>query len=118
MPFAGHRTRWRSNTAAGMLVGGWVSVGLLWPAAALAGDPMAGLAKSALCASCHGIVGRSPIPSYPNLAGQNALYFEYALRLYKSGARKGDQAGMMFTVAQPLSEKDIADLAAYYASLE
>jgi cytochrome c553 len=86
-------------------------------APAHAGDPVAGLGKSAICASCHGPLGLSPVPTYPNLAGQNQLYLEYALRLYRSGERRGDQAGMMYTVAQALSDTDIADLSAYYAAL-
>jgi cytochrome c553 len=85
------------------------------PAAADA--PQKGLAKSAICASCHGVAGRSPVPTYPNIAGQNALYIDYALRLYRDGRRSGEQAGMMYTVTQALSDADIADLAAYYASL-
>jgi len=85
---------------------------------AAAADAQAGFAKSAICASCHGQAGVSPVPTYPNIAGQNALYLEYALHLYKAGERRGEQAGMMYTVAQALSEADIADLAAYYASLK
>jgi cytochrome c553 len=84
---------------------------------AAAGDAAAGLAKSAICASCHGPLGLSPVPTYPNLAGQNRLYLAYALHLYRSGERRGDQAGMMYTVAQALSDTDIDDLAAYYAAL-
>ncbi|MFM9861618.1 c-type cytochrome [Pseudoxanthobacter sp. M-2] len=94
---------------------GLAAFGLAAPAHA--GDAAAGLAKSAICASCHGPLGLSPVPTYPNLAGQNRLYLEYALRLYRSGERRGDQAGMMYTVAQALSDTDIADLAAYYADL-
>jgi cytochrome c553 len=90
---------------------------LAFAAPAHAGDPVAGLGKSAICASCHGPLGLSPVPTYPNLAGQNQLYLEYALRLYRSGERRGDQAGMMYTVAQALSDTDIADLSAYYAAL-
>jgi len=76
-----------------------------------------GLKKSAICASCHGPVGVSPNPTYPNIAGQNPLYIEYALRAYRSGERGGTQAGMMYTVTQALSDTDIKDLAAYYGSL-
>lgn len=94
---------------------GLVAFGLVPPANA--GDAAEGLAKSAICASCHGPLGLSPVPTYPNLAGQNRLYLDYALRLYRSGERRGDQAGMMYTVAQALSDTDIADLAAYYADL-
>jgi cytochrome c553 len=77
----------------------------------------AGFGKAALCASCHGPAGISPVPTYPNLAGQNELYLAYALRRYRSGEREGEQAGMMFTVAQALSDEDIEDLAAYFSSL-
>jgi len=77
----------------------------------------AGLPKSAICASCHGPVGISPVPTYPNLAGQNTLYIEYALRAYRAGERGGAQAGMMYTVSQALTDTDITDLANYYASL-
>lgn len=90
---------------------------LAFTAPAHAGDPVAGLGKSAICASCHGPLGLSPVPTYPNLAGQNPLYLDYALRLYRSGERRGEQAGMMYTVAQALSDTDIADLSAYYAAL-
>jgi cytochrome c553 len=76
-----------------------------------------GLARSAICASCHGPAGISPIPTYPNIAGQNPLYLGYALRRYKQGERRGEQAGMMYTVTQSLTEQDITDLAAYYAAL-
>lgn len=80
-------------------------------------DAEAGLPKSAICASCHGPAGISPVPTYPNIAGQNQLYLEYALRRYRAGERGGDTAGMMFTVTQALTDTDIRDLAAYYASL-
>ncbi len=102
----------------GTLAAAAITLAAILPAtAAEAADPAAGLAKSAICASCHGPLGLSPVPTYPNLAGQNALYLEYALRLYRSGERRGEQAGMMYTVAQALTDTDVADLAAYYASL-
>jgi cytochrome c553 len=83
----------------------------------LASDASKGLAKAAICASCHGPVGVSPVPTYPNIAGQNPLYIEYALRRYRAGDRRGEQAGMMYTVTQALSDADISDLAEYYAQL-
>jgi len=95
-----------------------VITGLAGVATALASDASAGLAKSAICASCHGPVGISPVPSYPNIAGQNPLYLDYAIRRYRDGQRSGDQAGMMFTVTQALTDADISDLAAYYGSLK
>ena len=110
--------RWATRVAGVLTVLaslGTATLGLAAPARA--GDPAAGLGKSAICASCHGPLGLSPVPTYPNLAGQNALYLAYALRLYRSGERRGDQAGMMYTVAQALTDTDIDDLAAYYAAL-
>jgi cytochrome c553 len=83
----------------------------------LASDASKGLAKAAICASCHGPVGVSPVPTYPNIAGQNPMYLEYALRRYRAGERSGDQAGMMYTVTQALSDTDISELAAYYGQL-
>jgi cytochrome c553 len=85
--------------------------------AVAAADAAKGLTKAAICASCHGPAGVSPVPGYPNIAGQNPLYLEYALRRYRAGDRHGDQAGMMFTVTQALSDADIGDLAAYYGAL-
>lgn len=113
MPASRPVGQYRSCAAAAMLLSTLGSCG-----AANAQDQAAkGLAKSAICASCHGPAGLSPIPSYPNIAGQNPLYIDYALRRYKLGERRGEQAGMMYTVAQSLSDEDIKDLAAYYAAL-
>jgi cytochrome c553 len=111
--FVGYQRLLRLFHAA-IAVGG---IGLGNITAAMASDAAAGLAKSAICASCHGPVGISPVPSYPNIAGQNPLYLDYAIRRYRDGERCGDQAGMMFTVTQTLTDADISDLAAYYGSL-
>lgn len=83
-----------------------------------AGDPAAGKAKSATCAGCHGMDGKAMVPTYPNLAGQNAAYLEGALKAYKTQERKGYQAALMYGMSAGLSDQDIADLAAYYASLK
>ncbi|WP_016957001.1 c-type cytochrome [Catenovulum sp. SX2] len=83
-----------------------------------AGDIEAGKAKAAMCAACHGAEGKAMIPTYPNLAGQNAPYLESSLRAYKSGERKGGQAAIMAGMAAALNDQDIANLAAYYASLK
>ena len=83
-----------------------------------AGDAEKGKAKAAMCAGCHGANGIAMVPTYPNLAGQNAAYLEGALKAYKTQARKGYQAGIMYGMASGLSDQDISDLAAYYASLK
>ncbi len=78
-----------------------------------AGDPQAGKSKSITCAGCHGSDGNSQIPTNPILAGQHANYLLHALKAYKSGAR---QNAIMASMVAPLSEQDMKDLAAYYAS--
>ena len=86
--------------------------------AAVAGDVAAGKAKSAVCAACHGANGIATIPGYPNLAGQNEQYIVNQLKLFKSGERKSGQANIMAPMAAPLTDADIANLAAFYASLK
>jgi len=82
-----------------------------------AGDPKAGKLKTSMCAGCHGIPGwRTSYPavySVPLLGGQHAEYIVTALKAYKSGERKHPS---MMGIAGSLSEQDMADLAAYYAS--
>lgn len=87
------------------------------PFAAQAGDIEAGKAKAAACAGCHGADGKAIMPMYPNLAGQNAVYIESAIKAYKAGQRTGGQAPIMQGMAASLSDADISDLAAYYSSL-
>ena len=57
------------------------------------------------------------MPLYPHLAGQNAAYLAHALQAYKKGERNGGQAEVMKAFVAGLSEEDIDDLAAWYASL-
>jgi cytochrome c553 len=78
-----------------------------------AGNADAGKTKSAACAACHGGDGNSAIAANPKLAGQHADYLAQALREYKSGARKN---AIMQGMAKPLSEQDIADISAFFAS--
>ena len=54
-------------------------------------------------------------PNYPVLAGQHADYMAHALRQYRSGERKN---AIMLGIATPLSDSDIEDLSAWFASLE
>ena len=77
------------------------------------------LAKTYNCASCHGAdYTKSIDPSYPKLAGQHAKYLEHALTTYKRGdGPNGRNNAIMTAQVKPLSNKDIADLAAYLHSL-
>lgn len=84
----------------------------------LAGDAAAGKAKSAVCAACHGAAGIAAIPTYPNLAGQNEAYLVSSLKAYKLKQRSGGMAAIMQGQAAALSDADINNLAAYYASLK
>ena len=78
-----------------------------------AGDKEAGKAKSATCAACHGADGNSSIAANPKLAGQSADYLLKQLKEFKS--KKRDNATMSGMVAG-LSDQDMEDLAAFYAS--
>lgn len=66
-----------------------------------------------VCVACHGADGNSPIPVNPVLAGQFREYLFKQLRNYKSGDR---QNAIMNGIAAGLSEQDMRDVAAYYAS--
>lgn len=96
--------------AAATLVIAGVSMGTVQAA----GDVEAGAEKAATCAACHGADGISQIVTYPILAGQYPSYLTQALKSYRDGTR---QNAIMAGFAGALSDQDIADLAAYFASL-
>ncbi|PSJ37828.1 c-type cytochrome [Zobellella taiwanensis] len=83
------------------------------------GDVEAGKAKSATCVACHGNDGNSPADMYPKIAGQHASYIEKQLLEFKAAATGGvgRANAIMGGMVMPLSEQDMADLAAYYASI-
>lgn len=80
-------------------------------AAHATGDVAAGRDKAKGCANCHGADGKGRVP----LAGKKADYLAEQLRAYRAGTRKEQ---MMNMLAKGLSDQDIADLAAYFASLK
>jgi cytochrome c553 len=84
---------------------------------ALKGDPAEAHKKIAMCEGCHGIPGYKtayPVVYHvPKLGGQSDAYLRNALNAYKSGERGHPS---MRGIALSLSDKDIADLAAYYAT--
>lgn len=82
---------------------------------ALAGDAAAGKAKAATCGGCHGANGISAIPTYPNLAGQKEAYLVKQLKAFKDKSRKDPTMNAM---AAPLSDADMANIAAYYAGMK
>ncbi|HHP0450586.1 TPA: c-type cytochrome [Vibrio harveyi] len=100
------------------IMGAMVALTMLSGQALAAGDAAAGQAKAAVCAACHGADGIAVIPDYPNLKGQNEQYIESSIKAYKAGQRTGGLAPVMQAQANLLSDEDIANLAAYYASLK
>jgi len=99
------------TTVATLLLIGLTSVS----AHAGGGDAVIGKTKATPCFACHGQDGKGIAPNYPVLAGQHPDYLAHALEQYRSGARKNP---IMAGFAGPLSDDDIADLAAWFGSLE
>ena len=98
----------------------FASLSLAGPWAAAADSPGNadhGRQKASMCVGCHNIPGyKTAFPAVyhvPRLDGQHAAYIVSALRAYKSGERKHPS---MRAVAATLSDQDMADLAAFYAS--
>jgi cytochrome c553 len=87
------------------------------PSLALAqsGDLKAGRQKAQMCQGCHGLDGLSKQPNAPHLAGQPEVYLVKAMTEYRDKVRKHEQ---MSIAAQDLTDKDIADLAAYYTAIQ
>ena len=79
------------------------------------GTPAEGEEKAKVCEACHGLDGTSIAPNYPNLAVQHESYLVKALADYRAGRRANP---IMAPMAANLSDQDIEDLAAWYASQE
>jgi len=86
-------------------------------AQAPAGNAEAAKSKISMCVGCHGIpeykTAYPHVYHVPKITGQQPVYIVNALQAYKSGARSHPS---MRGIAQGLSDKDMADLAAYYSS--
>ena len=94
-----------------VVIFGWLGV---VGVAHAASDPAAGKAKAAMCAGCHGEKGEGVAPN-PKLAGMSEADLVKALKDFKSGAKSN---AMMNGIAATLSDQDMENLAAYYASLK
>ncbi len=77
------------------------------------GDVKAGKQLATKCSSCHGEDGNAPAPNFPRLAGQYESYLIKAMEDYQTGKRNNP---IMQSMVQGLTEDDIKNLAAYYAS--
>jgi cytochrome c553 len=80
-----------------------------------AGNAAEGQNKSAVCHACHGPTGKSIMPIYPNLGGQHQDYLSKTLQNFRDGSRKN---AIMSGFAANLSDADIEDISAWYASQE
>lgn len=76
---------------------------------------MLGKQKTVQCRTCHGVDGIARIPIAPHLAGESEIYLQTQLKAFRSGKREHE---MMSVVAKSLSDDDIADLSAWYASIK
>ncbi len=90
------------------------------PATPAKGDAKAGKQKaSAICSGCHGIAGtKTAYPEVfhvPRIGGQNAAYLVSAINAYRSGERYN---ATMKGLASAMTEKEVLDVAAYYAGVE
>jgi cytochrome c553 len=104
-----------SGSLASFLAGVIAFATILQAREALAADATAGKTKAQMCAVCHGLDGIAKQQDAANLAGESIVYLTRQLQAFRSGERKHEQ---MSIIAQGLSDADIADLAAWYASLK
>ncbi len=86
------------------------------------GDAQQGKAKSVACGACHGTDGNSVISMNPKLAGQHASYLVKQLKEFRLASQTGGKEGrnnpVMNGMAAGLSDQDILDISAYFASQE
>lgn len=84
-------------------------------AAHAAGDAAAGRDKAKICRACHGLDGVARLPNAATIAGENEIYLVRQLKAFRDGERKDPQ---MEVIAKDLTDQEIADLAAWYASIK
>ena len=78
-----------------------------------AGDPVAGEARyKQSCINCHGMAGKGAA-SYPKISGKEVSYITAMLETYRDGIEVGPNSSLMIMMAQPLTDVEIANLAAY-----
>jgi len=85
-------------------------------AGALTGDPVAGKGKTQVCVACHNQDGNSTNPAWPKIAGQHPGYFIKQLKDYQQGLEGPRPNEVMMPMVATLTEQDMTDLAAYYAT--
>jgi cytochrome c553 len=100
------RLRWTITAAA---------LAALVAAPAAAQDAAAGRAKAQSCSVCHGPLGVAVHPEAPHLAGQPTMYLVAQLKHYRNGTRHHE---VMNVIAKPLTDAEIDNLAAWFASIK
>ena len=85
---------------------------------AFSSDLSKGKELSASCAACHGDEGISLNPTWPKIAGQNPKYLASQLYEFRKGPDGNRNNAVMYGIAMTLSDDDIENLSAYYASLK
>jgi cytochrome c553 len=118
-----HRSNWRrsggksimrSRLAVPILGAVALSLSAISGLPALAADVAAGKAKAEMCGACHGENGISQTENIPSLAGQQDQFIQWQLVFFRSGSRKNEQ---MQAIVEQLSNEDIRNLGAYFATL-
>lgn len=98
----------------------WTSLVILFGMSVAVADIVpniaAGQEKSAACVSCHMVDGNSVVPAWPKIAGMPEKYFIEQLIAFKAGDKGGRSNPVMLGIVATLSDQDMADLAAFYAS--
>lgn len=80
---------------------------------AISGDPVAGETRyKKTCINCHGPAGMG-VASYPKISGKEISYVTAMLETYREGIEVGPNSSLMIMMAQPLTDDEIANLAAY-----
>jgi cytochrome c553 len=91
-----------------------LSAAILCCSSARAADIAAGKEKAELCVGCHGEGGISQMENIPSLAAQPDLFIQWQLVFFRAGTRKNEQ---MQPIVEQLTNDDIRNLGAYFASL-
>jgi cytochrome c553 len=81
----------------------------------IVGDPVAGKEKSQVCIACHGTDGNGAVPAWPKIAGQIEKYLVKELLEYRKADKGTRFESTMAAITQPLTDQDIADLAAFFS---
>ena len=113
--------RWRNTRAHVQMIRSVLlaalALGLFAAGAFAAGDPTAGKLKAAVCSACHGADGNSIDGVWPKLAGQGAPYqMRQIMAIRSEHGRANPEAATMIPLIANLSDQDLADISAFYAT--